>query len=330
MRKRIIFLLRNKKYKISGLGIFFLLLSSFIFSCLLGELLMRKFVFFPLQKEYLRFACLGYRIIPNGYKDIDLFWTLEKEFREVSYLEDKKPGVVRVVCIGDSITQGYYSLFREETYPYKLEEMLNKKFPGKFELLNAGYGGFSSFQGSHYLEKKICKYKPDLVICWFGVNDNSPAFFYQDKEQRVLLTHNLQEKGILSYSKLYIFLKNYFAIKRVLKARIPRVTPEDYYANCEQMYRLSKEKNFDIVFVIPFQLNQAHTALEYLSPYVMALEALEEKYNCCILDLVKDLEGYNIRDIFIDRCHPNAKGNSIVAQIIFRFLEDKWSKDIKT
>ena len=61
----------------------------------------------------------------------------------------KSKNTFRIICIGDSITQGYAQgkglLPREQTYVYKLEKLLTKKFKDKkIEVINTGNGGYSS------------------------------------------------------------------------------------------------------------------------------------------------------------------------------------------
>lgn len=47
---------------------------------------------------------------------------------------DAKPnGIFRIVCLGDSCTH-----FGPDSYPEKLQALLNEVAPGRFEVINAG------------------------------------------------------------------------------------------------------------------------------------------------------------------------------------------------
>ena len=90
---------------------------------------------------------------------------------------------VRVACIGDSITYGLGLANREkDSYPAKLQNMLDEKFPGKYEVRNFGNSGrgiyLDSMRGSekrgfrHMPEHKAAlAWKPDIVISNLGIND---------------------------------------------------------------------------------------------------------------------------------------------------------------
>ena len=93
-------------------------------------------------------------------------------------------GKTKVACIGDSITYGLGLANREtEAYPAQLQKLLDEKFPGKYEVRNFGNSGrgiyLDSMRGSEkrgykYMKehKAALEWKPDIVICNLGINDN--------------------------------------------------------------------------------------------------------------------------------------------------------------
>ena len=90
----------------------------------------------------------------------------------------------KVACIGDSITYGYGLADRErESYPAQLQKMLDEATPGKYEVRNFGNSGrgiyLDSMRGSEKRgfrwmaeHKAALAWKPDVVICNLGINDN--------------------------------------------------------------------------------------------------------------------------------------------------------------
>ena len=231
----------------------------------------------------------------------------------------KKKGDFRIICLGDSITQSYgkdgFPLPREFTYEFNLEKLLNNRFDsGNFEVINAGIGGYSSLQGVRYLKNILWKYNPDLVISWFGINDFSDALFFEDKEQQFGATINHKNKTVLDCSALYLFLKNI-----VLAKRIQRVSPADYYRNCEEMLLFARENGFDIVFVVPFRVKKGRT--RYYLKYKNELEKLKEKYNCAVIDVLPYFADYkDVNQFFIDLVHPNFEGNKIIASCFLKLV----------
>jgi tetratricopeptide (TPR) repeat protein len=83
----------------------------------------------------------------------------------------KQPNTFRILCIGDSMTFGI-SISNNETYPYYLEEILNKNIEGiKFEVLNTGVTGWGPIDYLLYLKNEGIKYSPDLVIIGMDASD---------------------------------------------------------------------------------------------------------------------------------------------------------------
>ncbi len=314
----------NKKYKATLCGGFLLIICGALISVILAELFVRYFVDLPLEKEYLRFGCNDYeKFDPENY-DRDLFWKPTEEFKNVEYSIKKPENTFRIICIGDSITQGDAQekglLPREQTYVYKLERLFSKEFKAKnIEVINAGSGGYSSLQGLRYLKRTLWKYEPDLVVSWFGINDYYYSLFYPDKEQRLPEDKALRSGTILSKSRLLLFVKNFTLIRRSLKKPVVRVPPDDFYENCEEMLIFSKENRFKIVFVAPFQYGQ-YNNIEYFEGYMEKLADLEKKYGCQIIYLKPYLSGIDLKSIYVDTCHFNEAGNMILGYALFESL----------
>ena len=91
---------------------------------------------------------------------------------------------VKVACIGDSITYGLGLADRaKESYPAQLQKMLEEYEPGKYEVRNFGNSGRGIYldsmrgnekRGFRYMpeHKAALEWKPDIVICNLGINDN--------------------------------------------------------------------------------------------------------------------------------------------------------------
>ncbi len=92
--------------------------------------------------------------------------------------------VIKVACIGDSITFGYTLPDRNNTsYPHQLQLLLDEKYPKQYEVRNFGNSGrgiyLDSKRGNEMRGYKYMKehanavaWKPDIVICNLGINDN--------------------------------------------------------------------------------------------------------------------------------------------------------------
>ena len=311
----------NKKRIVKPTAILMLIVLGIVFSFSLAEYMVRKIVSLPLQKQFMQFMSLMNYSVPRDLADEDLFWITKFEFRGRKHSLEKSRGMFRIICLGDSCTQGFVSrqetLPYKETFAYKLEEVLRNGFNSeKVEVINAGIGGYSSLQGLRYLKRSLWQYKPDLIISWFGVNDDGWALFYKDKEQKIPRVEDLRKKTLLEHSNLYLLFKN-----ELFAEKFQRVSAIDYYKNLEKMYLFAKEKNIEVVFVFPFRVDLKRKKVSYYDDYKEKLEQLNFKYGCKVIDLVPELSRIrNIDELYMDPAHPNAAGHTIVANIIARFI----------
>jgi len=107
----------------------------------------------------MKFGKIPYIIKTNSYG-----------FRGEEISLKKPPGVYRIACIGDSVTDGFF-LKNNETYPYKLACFLNKHLNKKVQVLNIARGGGGIRKELHFLKNVALKFKPDMVILIFVTND---------------------------------------------------------------------------------------------------------------------------------------------------------------
>lgn len=90
-----------------------------------------------------------------------------------SFHARKRPGSIRIFCVGGSAIAGFPFDFDDSgvVFAGDLSKMLSMEFPGReFEVINAGMGGASSFRLIPIV-KEIAKQSPDLVIVMSGNNE---------------------------------------------------------------------------------------------------------------------------------------------------------------
>jgi hypothetical protein len=81
----------------------------------------------------------------------------------------RRPGVRRVVLIGDSFTEGW-GVREEDTCAASLERLLNGAGRGGWEVLNAGRAN-SDFPGMWFLFRHALLLEPDVVVLLMNLND---------------------------------------------------------------------------------------------------------------------------------------------------------------
>ena len=108
--------------------------------------------------------------------------------------------LIKVACVGGSITEGSNSRDPEKTYPNFLQKMLGYDYLVK----NFGIGGYSVVSTDDYAYTKHWKYTnsvkftPDVVIWMLGINDGNPGQSYKAWEGT-----NRREKYIQSAETMF-------------------------------------------------------------------------------------------------------------------------------
>jgi len=90
-----------------------------------------------------------------------------RSHREHAY--DKPDGVLRVICAGDSHTQGF-ECRQDFTYAAVMQRRL-RQAGFKAEVINAGVSGFGTAEELVFIENEAVRYSPDAIVLGFFAND---------------------------------------------------------------------------------------------------------------------------------------------------------------
>ena len=101
-----------------------------------------------------------------------------------------KEQIVRVLCLGDSLTEGY-GILKEYSYPARLERALREKGLS-VKVINSGQSGSTSKNGLKRI-KWLARMKPDYVILALGANDGLRGLSLIDLEQNL--------RNVIQYAK---------------------------------------------------------------------------------------------------------------------------------
>lgn len=197
----------------------------------------------------------------------------------------KKSELIRVACIGDSITYGLGIASRDMVYPVQLQRLLGDKY----EVRNFGNSSRSimkksmhgSQKGSYFFtneHKQALAYQPHIVICNLGVND------------------------LTDFDKFGSELKDDY--KELLGE----------YMNLD-----SKPRVIAWSKIAPLFKGQMHFGSPNLVKINKAIDKAAKELDIETIDMEKPLLGKD--DLFPDKLHPTAEGATIIAEVTAKFLQ---------
>jgi len=183
-----------------------ILALSLITAFIIGEIFVRLLykentVLFPRYHTDAQYGQFTLRKIrPNStfwHTSPDGSWKFtinSKGLRNDRDFEYEKPeGVIRIISLGDSQTQGY-EVRQDYTFSVIMEKYL-KAQDHNIEVINSGISGFSTAEELLFLENEGIKYKPDFIVLGFYANDfqdNIKANFFKLDEHGNLVIQKKQ------------------------------------------------------------------------------------------------------------------------------------------
>lgn len=140
-----------------------------------------------------------------------------------------------IVCLGDSLTEGY-GLKRDEAWPALLETSLRKKDPS-VKVLNSGISGSTTASGPSRVKwhlKNLQKEPIDLLILALGANDALRGLDIKAAKANLVNAIDLAQKA------------NIKVLLAGMKA--PPSLGSEYARNFDKIYsEIAKEKKVDLV-----------------------------------------------------------------------------------
>ena len=332
-------------YVIAGLLFFFFLLAAVFFidafffperhglrSDGIWELSDSEVLVYEMKKKF---------DINNYNKNYDNFKTNSVGFRDYEFSETKERNIKRILVFGDSITVGTDSIeYQKDLFSKQMENIISKDetLKYKYQVYNMGVDGYNTVQEAENLRLHVAKYKPDIVIVTYCLNDGSQAeigIYYQ-----ILSTFKLGKIGyFLMGSKLYkAFCQILFEKLKLYKNTDVNDFCDDYwgfdkiyYDNDEydgkgfKMFNYLRNKyKFNLyVFIVPALINYNRYGyqLEHKKVYSML-----DRYNIKWFDMLKCFSDVSKDGSFFysklrDEVHPNEFGHRLMAEFMYKKLK---------
>ncbi|MCP3960103.1 MAG: hypothetical protein GY719_19835 [bacterium] len=140
----------------------------------------------PEMFQYAPHQYLGYVPSPNYRRGTTSHNSLG--FRNPELSAQKPAGVFRIAALGGSTTYTHKVEDNAETFTAQLERLLREQV-SSLEVINAGVGGYTSWESLINLQFRVLDLQPDLVIVYHGTNDVKarlvePAVYAADNSGR--------------------------------------------------------------------------------------------------------------------------------------------------
>jgi len=216
-------------------------------------------------------------------------------------------GSIRILTVGDSCTWGW-GVGQEEAYPAVLQRLLDERHgAGRYQVLNAGVPGYTTYEGLIYLRERGLALKPAVVIADYGFNE---TFHTGEIETQIARYQKFRcvvaaDDFLIAHSTLYHWLR-WRMIDRASHTLPVRATPEKYAEHVARFAGLASEHGARVM-MIDFLEKSGPEA-----PYVGALVGVTKNAGIPLVDY----EGPRL-----DVVHPSADGDRALAASILGRLE---------
>ena len=284
----------------------------------------------------------GVRLLTSPEKEIDKDWVHQfvqynrDGFRDREYTLAKPRGKFRILAVGDSQTFGHGIERLEDTFPKRLETLLNQGMERpKFEVLNFARPGWNTADQLQYIYKKGFLYQPDLILLNFFHNDLPPSLLFDcDSKDRELVPEIGPLVEWFHRSFLYRFLK--FRMNRLLEKTGHKPSYEDCRRSSYQSRSWDMEEIYLDTLLHTAQMKKIHFMMAVVPimfqldanyPFAFAHQKLKQycySRNLFCVDLYQEgFQGKNEDDFILSRGdrHLNTRGAELVTQILFEKLK---------
>ncbi|MFO7947341.1 MAG: SGNH/GDSL hydrolase family protein [Armatimonadota bacterium] len=219
---------------------------------------------------------------------------------------------LRIVCFGDSVTQGAPHVPIEDAFPALLQRRLShigQPHAMTASVINSGHGGENSAEGLARFDNEVAAHEPHIVTVEFGLNDIRWEEHKKTTEEQ--FAENLREihRRCSDLGAQVIFMTPNPVINR-----LHRSWETDHYADyggCNQKVEAYAEVVRQVAAEKSVALCDIHRSFIDL--------AIGQQFDGACLDYrdLVGLSGYIRRE---DGVHPTVRGQHVIAVELFRTM----------
>lgn len=276
---------------------------------------------------------LIYEHIPHASPEINAFG-----FRDVEHTQDKPADRCRIVIIGDSVATGQFVDF-DAMFSRQLQHMLDAETPGRYEVILTAMTGYSTSQELVLLQQTSLRFKPDLIIWSYCLNDPAHPLYHDANGE--LGPYFYEPRSFLWYA----LKRKWFLIKESIRSIGLR---DEFHTLLHELYWDQVEKNLTkvasicrthkipvVLAIVPvFEASRLKKNPQYvLKPDKYSLMkihkdlyALGERLGMHPLDLLGAFSRRPMAELMRDPkdpWHPNALGHKLIAKSLNTFIRQE-------
>ncbi|OGW74685.1 MAG: hypothetical protein A2Z72_05420 [Omnitrophica bacterium RBG_13_46_9] len=253
-------------------------------------------------------------------------------FRGKEFSKKKEPNTYRIVVLGASSTFGVYNE-DDFTYPALLEKMINNENnKRRFEVINAGIGGFTLFNIRNLFEEEIAGFEPDCIIINSVFNNWAVPYYGATPCRNILRLLSTKSLFLLTMmEKLSIIIKGradnlYIDWRETAKnVMIDNKLWDNYRSDLQNIAKYCKDNNITLILVKQ-GINYIFNAKAGDESLAIWRDVRDRAYS--IISEVSEQNGLTIADYthlagtaqsgdyFVDVIHLTNRGNEKVAGVI--------------
>lgn len=243
-----------------------------------------------------------------------------------------RPGVTRIVLLGDSIAFGYW-VAEQDAVGAQLARLLDETGPPgrRFEVVNLGVPGYNLEQSIHALRTRAPALAPDLVVLALCLNDLEDVFSYEygltaDRAERRSTTFGRLGEALLERSRLFSWVEyrraELSARRAFVEARNPlgnrlyeggvQKQKETLLARFREMAAVLEPRGTPALVAVFPTFGNRFANYPHRKLHDAAVGAARES-GLHAVDLLPCFAPYAFADVRVDVVHPSPLGHRVAA-----------------
>ena len=239
--------------------------------------------------------------------------------RDRDYEKTPAPSTYRIALTGPSFVMGY-GVNDDEGFEWLLEDRLNQERAGssysRYEILNFAVPGYSAIQNLMVVEQKAMAFQPNAIFFMAHQREEEAVVLY--------LADRLSIGADLPYPDLMELARRAGAEPGLTKVETERllqpVGTEILSWTYRRIVEVSRAHGILPVWIFMPTLEHPLRAEE-----IAHLKRVAEETGFIVLDLSDAYDNQDLESLVVaywDK-HPNAKGHSLIAENLYRKLQEK-------